>query len=114
MSKCHFPQDNYTIILDFPSIQQHNTLRLIETEHQIPLPSILSLSNLDKPTQQPTRPLLLDEDEDLDSLGLAIQNQDSSAEDAAQRKRKGGCTCKKTNCIKMYCECFAVGRMCGP
>ncbi len=75
MSKCHFPQDNYTIILDLPSIQHHQTLRLIETDNHLPCPSLLSLTYLDKPSQQPTRPLLLDE-EDLDSLGLAIQNNE--------------------------------------
>lgn len=76
MSKCHFPQDNYTIILDFPSIQNHQTLRLIETDNHLPSPSPLSLTYLDKPEQQPTRPLLHDLEEDLDSLGLAIQNND--------------------------------------
>ena len=29
-------------------------------------------------------------------------------------KKKTGCTCKKTNCLKMYCECFSTGKMCTP
>jgi len=24
------------------------------------------------------------------------------------------CTCRKSRCLKMYCQCFADGRMCGP
>jgi len=24
------------------------------------------------------------------------------------------CTCSKTKCIKLYCECFANGQGCGP
>jgi len=24
-----------------------------------------------------------------------------------------GCNCKKTNCLKFYCECFASGKVCG-
>ena len=26
----------------------------------------------------------------------------------------GTCTCKKTKCLKLYCECFANGGICGP
>jgi hypothetical protein len=29
----------------------------------------------------------------------------------AQRTR---CTCRKTKCLKLYCECFAAGGVCGP
>lgn len=56
MSSCHFPQDNYTIILDMPSISNINhTLRLIETHQHIPPNSMLSFSCFDKQAeQQPT------------------------------------------------------------
>lgn len=30
----------------------------------------------------------------------------------ATLKRKKGCTCKKTKCLKMYCECFSLGKPC--
>jgi hypothetical protein len=30
------------------------------------------------------------------------------------KKKKSGCTCKKTKCLKMYCECFSSGKMCTP
>lgn len=65
MSKCHFPQDNYTIILDMPSISHiNNTLRLIETNNHICTSSLLSFTCFDKPiNQQPTRELLRDDDD---------------------------------------------------
>jgi hypothetical protein len=49
MSKCHFPQDNYTIILDVPSITNfNNSLRLIETHNYICHNSLPSFACLDK------------------------------------------------------------------
>lgn len=30
----------------------------------------------------------------------------------ATAARRGGCTCKKTSCLKMYCECFSSGLGC--
>jgi hypothetical protein len=29
------------------------------------------------------------------------------------RRKKAGCTCTKTNCLKGYCECFSLGKVCG-
>jgi len=52
MSKCNFPHDNYTIILDNPIINcANNSLRLIETNRNI-ANSLLSFSCLDKPYQE--------------------------------------------------------------
>ncbi len=119
MSKCHFPHDNYTIILDDPNLCNYNlSLRLIETNHNILNSSILSFSCFDKPNHdQPTLQQLQDSDEE-DSLGISILRQgtleEEESEQSAIRKKKTGCTCKKTNCIKMYCECFSVGKMCTP
>jgi hypothetical protein len=114
MSKCHFPQDNFTIILDLPSLANIQ-LRLIETNPRLPDCSILSLSCLEHP--QTTAQLLSEHCEqfDEDSLGLSLRPL-AEEEDAASKgnRRKTGCTCKKTNCVKMYCECFAVGKMCTP
>ena len=103
MSKCHFPQDNYTVILDPPQISHlANTLRLIETNNNLPDPSILSLNCLDHP-QQPSTNLLHFNELDEDSLGLSIQQNISEDDEGVVKKKKTGCTCKKTNCIKMYC-----------
>ena len=57
MSKCHFPQDNFTIILDLPSIS-HIQMRLIETNNHLPPPSFTSLTCLALP--QPSTHLLND------------------------------------------------------
>lgn len=72
MSKCHFPHDNQTVILDLPPLNPLS-LRLIDTLPRLPNPSILSLSCLDP---QPTRPLLHDHEEQ-DSLGLALESNAS-------------------------------------
>ena len=106
MSKCHFPSDFHTVVLDAPEFQQIQ-LRLIETNQRLPDPSMLSLSCLE--AAQPSTQLLRDNDFEEDSLGQWLQEGETSQ---AKTKRKTGCTCKKTNCIKMYCECFSVGKQC--
>ena len=30
------------------------------------------------------------------------------------QRYRDGCTCKKSQCLKKYCECYANGRKCGP
>ena len=57
----------------------------------------------------PSRDPPLPEEED--SLGERISPVNTTPH--SHRKRKGGCTCKKTHCLKMYCECFAAGKKCG-
>lgn len=50
MSKCHFPQDNFTIILDNPSFSNINTeLLMIQTVNHLPCPSLMSMTYFDKP-----------------------------------------------------------------
>ncbi len=49
MSRCHFPHENHTIILDIPSLSNiNNQLLLIETHKNMSYSSSLSLSCLEK------------------------------------------------------------------
>lgn len=53
MSRCHFPHENRTIILDFPSLSNINsTLLLIETNKNLSFSSTLSLSCFEKQLEQ--------------------------------------------------------------
>ncbi|OEU18348.1 hypothetical protein FRACYDRAFT_183132, partial [Fragilariopsis cylindrus CCMP1102] len=38
----------------------------------------------------------------------------SSSSIADSYKASGGCTCKKSKCLKLYCQCFAMSATCGP
>jgi hypothetical protein len=31
-----------------------------------------------------------------------------------QKEKTRTCNCKKTKCLKLYCECFSLGEICGP
>jgi len=35
-------------------------------------------------------------------------------ENVGPLKKTRTCNCKKTKCLKLYCDCFAVGELCGP
>ena len=59
---------------------------------------------------------LLDDDSDAmdeeSSMREAIQ-QTISDFNLSPRHQHPGCKCTKIDCLKLYCECFAKGRMCG-
>jgi len=41
--------------------------------------------------------------------GIDKHNNDEEG----SKKKKRICNCKKTKCVKLYCDCFAVGELCG-
>jgi len=47
--------------------------------------------------------------------GSASQATSSSGDQyQVMKKAAGGCTCKKSKCLKLYCQCFASSFLCGP
>ncbi len=42
-----------------------------------------------------------------------IIEKNPNAFDAMERSKAVGCICKKTGCMKKYCECFNLGKKCG-
>jgi hypothetical protein len=43
---------------------------------------------------------------------FAISNINSTTNLSSNEKPASRCTCKNSNCLKCYCECFANGRLC--
>lgn len=44
--------------------------------------------------------------------GRYNNNKKSIKLDKDKRVKRKGCTCKRSNCVKKYCECFANGLAC--
>lgn len=107
MSYPIIPFDNEDLLRGLPSLNGiQNTLLMIETIKNFPTHS---LTSLDAP-----EPLPLNKDEE-DSLGVSIRlDEPEAAATPVARRKKTGCTCKKTNCLKRYCECFSSGKICTP
>lgn len=96
------PLDHQDIVGGLPSF--NNTLLLIETIKNLPSHSL---------TFEDKREGSEKKDEQ-DSLGMQInQIEKVHSQTSSARKRKTGCTCTKTNCLKRYCECFSSGKLCG-
>lgn len=114
MSYNCLPFDQEELFQNLPSFSRlHNTLLMIETVKNLPNHSLTCLDaniNNDHLNQE-------------DSLGEQIRAKeqevlesklDSRTNTTDSKKKKTGCTCKKTKCLKMYCECFALGKVCTP
>ena len=80
-------------LFNLPSLDKfpegNHSLQMINTLNVIPLQP--SLDNLDIPPQQPSE----------DSLAERLSPVATTT--PSGKKRKAGCTCKKTYCLKMYC-----------
>lgn len=87
----------------------NGSMHLIETNRI--LPGIISMTGFEQKLGPPPM-----EGSQEDSLGAGIEPPVKSIEmeQSGQKRKKEGCTCKKTNCLKMYCDCFSNGRACTP
>jgi hypothetical protein len=46
------------------------------------------------------------------SPALAGQGSSPESSEENDKKKKSVCNCKKSKCLKLYCECFAAERFC--
>ena len=104
MSQINLLSESFFRLPSIPNIT--HTLQLIETQKNF-LPN--SIVSLDRHISEPL---------DHDDQELSIDNKmpptpnEVVTQTSITKKKKMGCTCKKTKCLKMYCECFREGKLC--
>lgn len=42
-----------------------------------------------------------------------VPNEEGTLNTVSNDKKSRNCNCKKTRCLKLYCDCFAAGEFCG-
>jgi len=65
-----------------------------------------------KETDQPTDEIFKTEEDQ----AIPVENQPTDVATTAKpsnSKKLRICNCKKTKCLKLYCDCFAAGEFCG-
>lgn len=104
MSELNLMGQSFLMMPSIPNLT--HTLLLIQTNKYFPVNSTVSL---DKNVSQKWEDSVQDEL----SLDIKLNNhQETITSTSTIKKKKGGCTCKKTKCLKMYCQCFSSGKMC--
>ena len=105
MNQLHFNDEG---ILDLPPLfDLPHSLQLIQTEQHLQPSSTHSIPH------EESLELLPLEDVSLElERAFSKEERPTFVSTNQIRKKKTGCNCKKTHCMKMYCECFAAGRAC--
>lgn len=106
MSFSLLPFDHEDVFNLQPSVNNfNNTLLLIETVKNMPNHSVTCLDR-HEPQRIPQQP---------DSLLVDADRFEKPVLQTPEiKRRKTGCTCRKTNCLKNYCQCFSSGKECTP
>lgn len=106
MSQFNLFGDSFIRMPSIPNI--YHTLLFIQTDKCFPIGSHSSLER--------TAEKLASFDDSENSLDLELHhaNHETITSASTIKKKKVGCTCKKTKCLKMYCECFSSGKLCTP
>lgn len=101
------PFEHDDLMMGLPSLNMiNNTLLMIQTIKNLPASSLTNLDDAHVCSHA-------DEDEE-NSIEIQLRQEEVSFVPVVVKKKKTGCTCSKTNCLKRYCECFSAGKMCTP
>ena len=114
-NKFNFIIESSSLLSDIKNIYENNTTKneYIINSLNTNVLSNISLPKTDNNSQSLVQnQIIKNNKKSLKKKEIIISNINSTTNISSSEKPASKCTCKNTNCLKFYCDCFANGKYC--